>query len=226
MLNSLAASTVKQYTSALLQWKKFCLGYGGQFFNPDLRDVLNFLTQAFVNGSAYGSINTMRCAISLISPDKVGDNPLVNRLMRGIYRANPQAPRYQATWDVAIVLDYLKKLHPLNSLPLSVLAEKTVMLLALSTAHRSQTLAKIELQNIVTTSDGVQIRITETIKTSGPGRAQPLLLLPFFKDNPRLCVATAVKRYIKVTKELRGSCNYLLIATKKPYKRIGSQTVG
>lgn len=136
----------------------------------------------------------------------------------------PTKPRY--TWDVSIVLRYLEGLHPLETLSFRQLTEKTVTLLALGTAHRAQTLASILITNIHTTCTGLHITVDERIKTSGPGRFQPLLILPRFQENPSLCVATVLRRYLEVTETLRGKEPHLFIATKKPFRRVGSQTLG
>ena len=106
------------------------------------------------------------------------------------------------------------------------MTEKAITLLALSTAHRAQTLAYIKISNIKTTTRGLEIRIPDLIKTSGPGRYQPLLILPKFIEEPKLCVASVIAEYIEATKVLRGDADTLFIAIKKPHKPIGSQTIG
>lgn len=51
--------------------------------------------------------------------------------------------------------------------------------------------------------------------------------MPFFKEKPGLCVASAILDYIDYTKELRGNNNKrLFITTKKPFGAVSSQTVG
>lgn len=50
------------------------------------------------------------------------------------------------------------------------LSKKTVMLSALSTASRAQTLANIDIRNIKKSQNGLEIPITKLLKTSGPGR--------------------------------------------------------
>lgn len=224
MLHSITDSTVKQYAPGLAKWSKFCEDYGLDLFNPKIDDFQNFIIEIFLDGASYGTLNTIRCAVSLVSPNKIGDNPLITRLMKAFYKLRPPTPKYQATWDVAEVLEYLKTLEPLENLSLTDLTEKTIMLLALSTAHRVQTFAKIELDNIRETPDGLEILITQSIKTSGPGRPQPILMLPEFKKK-RLCVARVVRKYIKVTRKIRGKCQSLFVATKKPHKAVGAQTI-
>lgn len=87
-------------------------------------------------------------------------------------------------------------------------------------------MASIRLSNIYRTSEGLEIKISELIKTSGAGRFQPLLVLPRFEEDRNLCVASVILHYIDVTESLRGNEDTLFIACKKPHKAIGSQTIG
>ncbi|EFN82661.1 hypothetical protein EAI_00066, partial [Harpegnathos saltator] len=135
----------------------------------------------------YATLNTYRSAISLISNNKIGGNELICRFLKGVFNRKPQTPKYSHIWDVTRVLEYLEKLNPLEKLSFIQLTEKTVALLALCTAHRAQTLASIKITNIYKTGNNIHIKIEDRIKTSGPGRFQPLLVLPEFKEKPSLC---------------------------------------
>ncbi|KAL7304020.1 hypothetical protein TKK_0003490 [Trichogramma kaykai] len=105
------------------------------------------------------------------------------------------------------------------------LSEKILVLLALCTAHRSQTFALIDINNISNLGTELQIKIPDLIKTSKPGAMQPNLILPFFKERPKLCAASSILKYIEVSKSLREDRSRLFISTRKPYKNIGSQTI-
>ncbi|XP_043276104.1 uncharacterized protein [Venturia canescens] len=225
VLASLSTATVKQYKSALSHWWNFCSTEGIDFFNPDERSLLLFLSKKFEEGASYGSLNCFRSAISLISADKIGDRPIIRRFLRGAYKLKPSLPKYSGTWEVDIVLDYLAKLQPLESLSIGDLTNKTVMLLALSTAHRAQTLSCIEVDKIKRSPRGMEITITKLIKTSGPGKSQPVLVIPEFKERPELCVASAIRVYLEKTAKYRGTEKSLFLATKKPHKKVGAQTI-
>lgn len=102
---------------------------------------------------------------------------------------------------------------------------KTIVLLALRTAHRVQTFSLISLDNIITTPNGIIIRIPNIIKSSRPGNYQPLLDLPFFRTKPELCMASSLLEYIKITKEIRGDEKKLFIGIRTPHKAVSSQTL-
>ena len=181
--------------------------------------------QRFMWHFSCGTLNTYRSAISLISPNKIGEDILISRFLKGVFRLKPTKPKYEVTWDVSVVLNYLKTLYPLDVLSLKDLTLKTITLLALSTAHRAQTLAAIKISNIHITNSGLIIKVSDVIKTSGPGRNQPSFIIPRFVDDPRLCAVSVILKYIDTTKVLRGSSDKLFIGVKKPHKAIGSQTV-
>lgn len=77
-----------------------------------------FLNNRFQRGATYSTLNTLHAAISLISVHDINKDSLVSRFMKGVFNKNPTKPRYATTWDVAPVLNYLEKLHPLNKLKL------------------------------------------------------------------------------------------------------------
>ena len=183
------------------------------------------MTEKFESGATYGTLNSARSAISLVIEKDISNNADIKRFFKGIFRLKPTKPKYKNIWNTDKVLDNLGKLHPLENLSFTDLTEKTVMLVALATAQRAQTLALIKLENIHTVNLGYEIKITDLIKTSKPGRCQPLLKLPFFKDTPELCVALALKEYLEVTKTIRGGIKNLFISTKKPYVGVSPQTI-
>ena len=122
------------------------------------------------------------------------------------------------------MLEYLEKFNE-RDLDLEKITLKTVMLLALSTAQRAQTITKIRLSNIKRVPDGLEIRIPDLLKTSGPGRFQPVLQLPFFIEKPGLCAVNSILLYLKQTALIRGDCNQLFISIKKPYHPVSTQTI-
>ncbi|CAK1595514.1 unnamed protein product [Parnassius mnemosyne] len=54
---------------------------------------------------------------------------------------------------------------------------------------------------------------------------QPRMFLPYFVEDQSICPAKALEEYIKITHEIRGDIDYLLITFKKPYKQATAQTI-
>ena len=169
MLQSLAENTYKQYNSALNKWRLFCEGNDLEFLNPETNVIVKFLTEEFHKGAQYGSLNSMRAALSLLCNKDLGNDFVLNKLFKGFFRLRPPKPRYTNTWDVDIVLKELEKWVPLESLSLEKLTWKLVMLLMLCTGFRLQNVVLIKLEGIKINSASVEIMISDIIKTSRPG---------------------------------------------------------
>ncbi|OXU20979.1 hypothetical protein TSAR_016214 [Trichomalopsis sarcophagae] len=225
MTSSLEKSTISQYNSVLRPWCNFCKIKNYNGYNPEVSQVLEFLTKKFHEKATYGTLNSARSAISLVSNKKIGEDDSISRFMKGVSKLHPPKPKYVFTWDVTIVLDYLETLYPLETISFTNITYKTMMLMILSTAHRAQIIAKIRLDNIQVNEDGILIHITDRIKTSAPGRYQLLLSIPFCSQFPKNCVATALKVYLEKSKDLRKDSSKLFVAIKRPHKDIGAQTI-
>ncbi|XP_058795683.1 uncharacterized protein LOC131666787 isoform X1 [Phymastichus coffea] len=226
MAASISKSTSVQYNVVYNKWFKFCECHNFDAYKPNKNSILRFLTDRYKDGVSYGTVNSDRSALSLILDNKIGADEHISRFCKGVAKLRPPKPKYAFTWNVAIVLNYFKTLHPLEELTFSQLSYKTVMLLLLVTGHRAQTIASIKLENILSSKDGVLIYITDKMKISAPGQMQPLLYLPFCIDNPKNCVATILLYYCKVSKSHRlNNERKCFIATRKPFKGITAQTV-
>ncbi|XP_034935551.1 uncharacterized protein [Chelonus insularis] len=222
---SLAEGTIKQYAGPIKEWFGFCEEKKQDPYNITENNLLEFLSHKFQAGAAYGSLNSMRAAISLLSEKSLSSSLLLNRFFKGVYRNRPLRPKYDKTRDPKIVLDVLETWFPLESLKLSRLTLKVATSLALGTAHRIQTLALIKVSKIKKVEGGLEIEIEDFTKTSKKGVNQPLLFLPYFKDKPQLCIASTVEKYIEATNSLRNNVDKLLITFKKPYKEASTQTI-
>ncbi|EZA50286.1 hypothetical protein X777_11297 [Ooceraea biroi] len=222
---SLTESTHRQYAGPLKQWWSFCLDRSLDPYHPEEADVIQFLTSKFNEGAAYGTLNSIRSAISLISNNNIGQNRNISRFFKGIFMLRPAKPKYDRTWEVNIAFRKIEEWFPLHELSLDRLTKRLVFLLALCTAHRTQTLVAIKLSNIKRSSDGYEIEIPDRIKTSRPGVRQPLFVLPVFTDNPKLCIVSTIDAYIEATSKLRGEVDNLLITVKKPFKAASPATI-
>ena len=194
-------------------------------YKPPVEQVANFIAEGFDQGRSYGSLNTDRAAISLISANRIGNDELLSRTLKGCFRLKPVFPKYSFTWNVDTVLDHLQDLGDSDTLSFKNLTFKLVTLLALATAQRAQTLSLIKLNNIMDNGNQIQIKIDDLIKTSRIGGDQPVLVLPKFIENPKLCIYTCLKLYIRITRDLRKEKSYLFIELKRPHNIVKANTI-
>lgn len=191
--------------------------------------MINFLTMLFDEGKSFSAINTARSALSAFMWDNnsgqtIGNLCSVKRLLKGMYELRPPKPRYSCIWDANIVLSYLSNFYPNEDIPLSLLSYKLVMLIALASAQRAQTIHKIYVDRIDFSDDLVIIPICNLIKQSKPGRKMiSLRLKPY--ENPSICVLKVLKEYINRTRLLRQEEKQLFISFVPPHKAVSKNTI-
>ena len=94
----------------------------------------------------------------------VGTHPFKSRLMKGIFNLRPPCPRYVQTWDVSVVLRYLKFLSPAPLSSIKNLTLKLVMLMALISLSGANLLHKLDLRFRVFKMDRCLIYATTSQK--------------------------------------------------------------
>ncbi len=169
-------------------------------YNPPLEKVLDYLTFLYKRGLKYDSINTAKSAISaIVEPSNsrtLGNQPLISRFMKGVFRGRPPVPPYECTWDVQIVLTHLGSFAVANELNLKDLTQTLVMLIALVSARSTQSLFLLDSQFMKSGTDTIEFGFPTHIKQSRPGYKNPTLQLKAYLADPKLCVVTQLKEYI------------------------------
>lgn len=226
VLASLSTNTMTQYNVSLKLWWQYCHDNSHSIFNCSVPTVLCFLSEQYNKGASYGSLNSHRSALSLLLGSKVGSDDRVKRFLKGVFKLRPSFPKYHSTWDPQIVLNHIFHWGPNIELSREKITKKLVILLALCTAQRMQTLSLIKLDNITVSAEGINIAIKDILKTSAAGRSQPTLFLPYFRENTRICPATTLEDYIHVTSRDRpANLPNLLITVKRPYRSASAQSI-
>ncbi len=194
-----------------------------------MNKVLDFLTELYDQGLGYSGINTARCALSSLIVMEgnmtIGKHPLVQRLVRGVYQKRPSLPRYKNTWDTNKVLHHLKTFPSLQEINLRDLTYKLIMLCALVTGQRCQSLHLMNLSTMDKSSSYYRFEISNLVKQSAPGRAQPVLMLPRFIADKSLCVYSVLEEYLQRTQTLRNNESQLFISFAKPHKKVTKDTI-
>ena len=209
------------------KWVEFATKRGYDSFAPPLALILDFLTLLFHRGLSYSSINTARSALSTyISVDgqPMGVHPLVRRFMKGVFQLRPALPKHNVIWDTTVVLDYIKKLSPVKVLTLKRLTFKLVMLIALLTGQRCQTMHALTVANTTVTDSCVKFRVNSLLKQSRLNYHLHELKIKAYAPDRRRCIVTVIREYLKRTENIRTSDN-LLISYVKPFKAVSRDTI-
>lgn len=229
MTASISESTLKQYDSALKKWWNFCVSKNYSIFDPSIPNIIEFLSEIYKNISSFSTLNSYRAAISLICLKDISQEKTLNRFFKGVEKSKPSKPKYNKTWDVTSVFNYLSNLGTNLEMSMEILSKKTITLLAIITSQRMQTLSLIRVENIMQNNEGIEIKIPDRIKTTGKNSYQPLLKFPFFKEHPEICVCSAILCYLERTSMHRNTLNnqdnFLFLTFKKPIHTASKQTL-
>ena len=96
----------------------------------------------------------------------------------------------------------------------------------LVTGQRCQSIHLMDLEHISKGKSSYKFYIDQLVKQSKPGKTQPVLVLPGFPADRRLCVATYLEEYITRTKPIRSLQNTrLFLSFCKPYKPVTASTI-
>jgi hypothetical protein len=114
--SALIHSTTRKNTNAAYQstwnfWRNLCATKEKDPLSPSSTDIVNFLAEYSV-GRSYRTVNVARSTFSstlAVDPGNVavGVDPLVNKLLKGLYNKFPSTARYSQTWNTDTVLSYL-----------------------------------------------------------------------------------------------------------------------
>jgi integrase len=141
--------------------------------------------------------------------------------MKGVYRLRPPLPKYNATWDVGIVLRHLNSLSDSN---LKELSGKCAMLLVLTSGQRVQTINSLDLRFLTTSPGKMVFAIRDVLKTSKPGSSLSLEIAKYPQPNTNICPYDCLSKYLELTKSIRSS-NRLFISCIKPHKPVSTKTI-
>jgi len=196
-----------------------------------VQPFLDFLTSLFEEGLQYRSINTIRSAVSsthhAIDGSPIGSHPLVRQLFKGVYNTRPPQPRYAHTWDVNIVLTYIKQLGENQDLSLRQLSMKLVMLMSLTSASRTSELQALDLRFRQYKPKGVVFKLASLTKKRQLGAPLKECSFASFAEDPRLCVVQCLKQYETITQPFRAitpeKAALLFISYVKPHRPVTTQ---
>ena len=143
-----------------------------------------------------------------------------------MFNERPAGSRYNNTWDVDIVLKYLKTLHPVGDISLKLLTLKLNALLALVSAQRVQTLVSLSTASMAILPDRVKFTVTSLLKTSSPTNGPVVIQVSRFTESQPLCPYRVLLEYLNRTCAVCESTGVsdLLLSYVKPFKPTSTDT--
>ena len=179
---------------------------GKQIYKSSLsiNHVCSFLISLFKQGHQVSFLNVARSGLSFLLSQffEIGEDPRVKRLFRFFWKRRPSFPRYHVTWDVKKVLNFLASWHPPASLSFKQLTLKTLVLVAITSSDRAQTLEAIDIEHSEINHEGIFFPIYTLLKTSR--RNRPVRVVKCVKfDIPALDVSDYVTYYLQRSLKFR-----------------------
>lgn len=110
--NSWIEGTKKQYHPYLKPWASYCCHYDLDVYTTSVKHGVEFQAEMFHSSELhYSALNMARSALSLMiildNGLSFGKQPVVKKLMKGIFRARLSLPCNTITFDVDIVFRHL-----------------------------------------------------------------------------------------------------------------------
>ena len=232
-MSSWKPGTLKQYNVYLHKWSHFCAERLVNSLSPTVSDILRFLHTLYQQDLSYSTLNTARSALSTLlmqhssySHPCLATHPFIIRYMRGVFNSRKPTPKYSETWNVNLVLDHLRALHPFADISLKALSHKLVKLLALTSRQRCQTLAALNISNMRKTEQYYLFGLEEHAKQNRPDNVLSSFCVRKY-DHANLCPYLTLQHYLGRTSILRGTTTTkLFISYVKPYQAVGTYTIG
>ena len=123
LLGSWEDNTKDKYSRFIAGWFTYC--HHERILNAlkvDSKYVIEYLLSIYKTGVGYSQINVARSALSSIVLNldgiPVGQDRLVCRFLKGVFKARPSLPKYCFTWDIKLMFDYLRQQAPPHKLTL------------------------------------------------------------------------------------------------------------
>ncbi len=157
------------------------------------------MLQCYNAGLGYSTLGTIRSSLShivKIDNKPVGQHYLVCLFLKAVAQERPALSR-NATWEINDVLTYLRTLGPAHVLSLEMLTKKMLMLMAILSGQRGQTLHALTTSRMTKTELLVTFYIDEPLKTSRPGHHHGVVRFMAFPTDINLCVVTHIYEYLE-----------------------------
>ena len=155
----------------------------------------------------------------------IGQHPIILRVLKGAYNICPPKPRYQSTWKVSQVVQWLDSQKSAN-LPLLDLSMKTVTLCVLTRPCRAAELANPDFQSIEVTPEGSIILPLTPPKQCRVGNTPKDYFYPSFEEKENICPSSTLHHYCMRTQEhRREGTKQLFLTSTKPHKLATSATI-
>ncbi|CAH2300667.1 Tyrosine recombinase, partial [Pelobates cultripes] len=224
--SSLRRRTRVRYRKMIEEFKEWEVSFLSNTQGSDTIPLaLEFLTLKFHSGLSVSSIKSYGSALNFLIPNLTQD-ALYLRLLKGLAVCRPYTPRYTSTWDVDVLLNFLKSLDNAK-IDLRWTAIKLASLLSLALAAIGAELTQIHISEpwLSRTPGGFHIILKGRQKTShfSPGPVE--LDLVQDSSEPGLCLVSLLQSYFQLSAGFRNDISQLFITSRNPFRPAKVNTI-
>ncbi len=236
---SWASTTRSSYNTYIKRWMEYCSTNNISYNQATVQQGADYLGHLFYVGEKHGYIAGTRSALSAILPNvdgkTFGNQEVVKKLLKGVYKGRPSFPRYIVIYDANIILQYIRTLPDNADLLLEVLTKKLCTLLCLLSGNRAQVVPALGLNQcyIDPKGDRFVFNIRQIMKTSTPYRHMEPLEFLAFPHEQKLCIVHCLKEYVARITPIRGDdlgengCSEkpLIVSYVQPFRPVKKVTI-
>ncbi|XP_073428589.1 uncharacterized protein [Dendrobates tinctorius] len=145
MIRARKPASAKIYYRTWRAFFSWCESHGQVQLPYSLPKVLGFLQSGLDDKLSLGSLNSQVSALSVLFQKCIATKPQVRTFIQGVSRLVPPYKRPLDTWDLNLVLTALQAppFEPLRGVPLSILSQKVVFLVAITSLRRVSELSAL-----------------------------------------------------------------------------------
>ena len=123
--------------------------------------------------------------------------------LKRVFTSGPAQPRNNTTWNAPVVLNFLESWHPAGCLPLLNLSRNFIILLALLSGQRSQSLLLLDIRNLTCTQTRLYLGFGDVLKTPDQVLTRLRLLFQPFPTTLH-CVMSNYIHYMDRTRSFKS----------------------
>ena len=180
-----------------LKFRRFCDQFSVDPMSCPPSVIVKYLRQLSESGAEYSRVNFHRSGISKfhqgLAGSPIGEHPLVSQAVKAVFRLKPPLPKYQSTFDIVPVLNYVRSLDT-HTISLQLLAFKTLLLSIYSCISRVSSMARLG-PSLTVHRDSVVLHLVNLEKQARVRRVRGFFQIPSFPEDPQLCPVLALVTY-------------------------------
>ena len=169
-----------KYNSTFKRWTNFCSKRSINSLQPNIANIIEFLTKEFKSGLSYNSIVSARSALGQCLPCDITNHSTFSTYLKGVYNLRLPTPKYFAIWNVNTLLSHMQ--HK-NISTFYDISRKVVTLFMILAGTRVNTLVHRKVTNMYITDTEVTFAFDDVLKHSRPNYEQKPLIFRAFTGN-------------------------------------------